>query len=422
MSTRRRFSEAPESQKKTTNKPTPSPSPPPTTSAKEYSFLHDFRVGMVLLPALAIVGYHGGFYSQIVLLIGYLVTFTMDKVSIAREHAMVSVWLTMFFTSVILWVVLFPAIRVSPWNLLLAHNMTQILFLIGIWGALRFPWIWRESPSMARLMERLLIGVTPFPCAVLFCWSLVEVFGANKAAILSSPVLSYIYLLLSVPLTRSESPPSSSISILGKTERILHGLLTCTIPPLLFLATNRFFFPSKFIIFGSIFLCTFPFFILQVLKKQRILRTYQSNYGLPQLLTSPFVVSPAIDNLSLMLALVNLGSATLSLFFLEMDNRLIFSLSFVGLLFSSSLALIEIDEIFKRNIQYLLLVGAITLNSPPRHFMILVLVPPILFSLLLYLLRQENHSDNHNEQEQVILPQTPLQIKIKLVAFLKLVK
>ena len=255
----------------------------PSTPSRDFRLVHNWRVGSVLVPALGIVAATAGHHARLVLLIGYVAAFALDRAQFVREHALISVWVTVLITAVFLWVTFISAIRISPWNLLLAHNMTQVLFLTGLWGALQFPWIWRESPTIARLMERLLIGILPLPASVLYVWALCEVMGSRMAAFLSSPILTVIFALVSIPLPRSESANfSSTFLVLGWIERSAHVLMLCLLPAVVLLSSSNSQLGSTLVASSAGFLVCFPLLLIHALP----LESWRAAMGIPSVITS----------------------------------------------------------------------------------------------------------------------------------------
>ena len=61
--------------------------------------------------------------------------------------------------------------------LFLLGCMNTIVALSGIWVTMQFRWLQRESPSLALVLERMLLAGTPIPASVLLTWAAVSAYG-----------------------------------------------------------------------------------------------------------------------------------------------------------------------------------------------------------------------------------------------------
>ena len=169
-------------------------------------FRHTSRCLAVLIPCmLVVVSAPGTRFVRLALLLGFVFAWALRNLGAARETVLASAWATCFFAALAVWIASLPALRHSLWNIVVANLYTQVLFLVGVFCALQHDWIWAESPRIARLMERLLIGSLPFPAAVMSAWCCTEAMGSEAGLAVASVMITATHALLGVPLKRSEN-------------------------------------------------------------------------------------------------------------------------------------------------------------------------------------------------------------------------
>jgi hypothetical protein len=292
-------------------------------------FLHTTRVGIILLPILLISLSYAGDYSQLMFLCGFVLTNAINRhnetISGSREISLVINWTSCLLTCLCVLGHFYSAIRYSLWNFLWAQNLILVLVLYGTWQALQSTWLWQESPRTARLMERILFNVSPFPCAVVGIWTILHQIQltptttttttsnipphSSVMVILVSLVLvTVLFLVFTTPVYRSDlildassgiSSPnikltspvaaaataatataatataSTPIQIkLRKTERILstdveilhHILFLFGLPPILHVALNRHVLYVYFEYHVLILICLvlYPLFLFRI--------------------------------------------------------------------------------------------------------------------------------------------------------------
>ena len=173
-----------------------------------------------------------------------------------RGNTFIALWVTVGCTCFAIWGALLMSSlsneELIAWRVVLAHNITIVMFTSGVWGALQFSWVWSESPQIARFMERALFSMAPLPVPVILTWGIVYHFY-NDAVISASPFMLCAlaccgFCNLGLPLVRSEELTGTATEtgqrawlrscICGKVESRVHLAQTLLVPSAYYIAIH----------------------------------------------------------------------------------------------------------------------------------------------------------------------------------------
>ncbi|KAL6551250.1 hypothetical protein OROMI_021738 [Orobanche minor] len=210
----------------------------------QFSFVHNARTAVALVPSAAFLLDLGGAPVVAVLTVGLMVAYILDSINF-KSGSFFAVWfsliaaqITFFFSSSFHY-----TFNYVPLTLLAALTCALANFLIGVWVSLQFKWMQIEYPTIVVALERLLFACVPHIASALFTWATVSAVGMTNAAyylmvfncifywLYSTPCVSSFKLKHGVGYHGGEVPHDSFI--LGQLESCVHTL-------------NLLFFPLLF--------------------------------------------------------------------------------------------------------------------------------------------------------------------------------
>jgi hypothetical protein len=133
-------------------------------------FRHDRRVAALLVPCWVVLLMFGGKTTTGILAVGLIVAYMFD-LSNVREGSLIVIWLTLLGVALALMILVAILLGNNAYLLFLMGCMFLVVFLTGSWMTLQFLWLQRETPAMIMVLERLVVGGTPLPCAVILTWA-----------------------------------------------------------------------------------------------------------------------------------------------------------------------------------------------------------------------------------------------------------
>ena len=93
-------------------------------------------------------------------MVGLLIAYMFDLTNV-REGSLIVLWITMLGVGLALFILTALILSNNFYLLFLLGAMDVLIVLTGSWGTLQFRWLQKDSPSVALVMEKLLLGCLP---------------------------------------------------------------------------------------------------------------------------------------------------------------------------------------------------------------------------------------------------------------------
>ncbi|KAL6567916.1 hypothetical protein OROGR_001584 [Orobanche gracilis] len=156
-----------------------------------FSFVHNARIAVALVPSAAFLLDLGGAPVVAILTVGLMVAYIFDSINF-KSGSFFAVWfsliaaqITFFFSSSFHYTFNYVSL-----TLVAALTCAFANFLIGVWVSLQFKWMQIEYPTIVVALERLLFACVPNIASALFTWATVSaVVGYHGAIVIGFPVL-----------------------------------------------------------------------------------------------------------------------------------------------------------------------------------------------------------------------------------------
>jgi hypothetical protein len=161
--------------------------------------------------------------------VGLIIAYMFDVTNI-REGSLIVMWITLFGVMLALLILVAMMLKNNVFLLFLLGCMNTIVALSGIWVTMQFRWLQRESPSLALVLERMLLAGTPIPASVLLTWAAVSAYGFDGAAFYLLAFMFLGFATLVVPqkssflVANSPGSPRGGMVVSASETQILLGV------------------------------------------------------------------------------------------------------------------------------------------------------------------------------------------------------
>ncbi|KAL9246615.1 hypothetical protein vseg_020130 [Gypsophila vaccaria] len=210
---------SPDGKAKAKAKANPNPSSSSRSRLSPWSFSHNGRMAIALVPCGAFLLDLGGTPVIGTLTVGLMCSYILDSLNF-KPGAFFGVWFSLiaaqiafFFSSPLL-----SAFNSTPLGLLATLLCAQTNFLIGVWSSLQFKWIHLENPSIVLALERLLFACVPLSASSLFTWASVSALGMLNSSFYLLSFNCLFFWLYSLP-----RPSSFKLSKHDSSSSVYHG-------------------------------------------------------------------------------------------------------------------------------------------------------------------------------------------------------